>query len=50
MVATKITEIIIQGIIGIYAICKAYNSAENNNVSFTIFYCTLWSLCLMSLL
>nr|DAN01930.1 MAG TPA: hypothetical protein [Caudoviricetes sp.] len=49
MSAIRIAEIVIQFMFCIYAICKAHESARCNNVSFTVFYCTWWALCLMSL-
>nr|DAE33830.1 MAG TPA: hypothetical protein [Caudoviricetes sp.] len=49
MLALKITGIIIQFLIGLYEVTKAYKAAAKNNISFTVFYSVMYATCLIGL-
>ena len=49
LLALKITGIIIQFLIGLYAVTKAYKAAAKNNISFTVFYSVMYAMCLIGI-
>lgn len=49
LLALKITGIIIQFLIGLYAVTKAYKAAVKNNISFTVFYSIMYAMCLIGI-
>lgn len=49
MLVLKVSGIIVQAIIGTYAIYKSYKAAAADNISFTVHYSTLWVTCVIGI-
>ena len=49
LLVLKITGIIIQFLIGLYAVTKAYKAAVKNNISFTVYYSVMYAVCLIGM-